>query len=247
VRLIVVGCGDAFGSGGRLQTCYHVEAAGTRFLMDCGATALIGLTRLGIDPNAIPSIFISHLHGDHYAGLVWWLLHAQHVAKRTTPLTVVGPPGIEARFTATCEVLFPGSSGVRRRFDLKFAEITRKRPLQVGPVRATAFEVSHPSGAPSHALRLETEGKVLSFTGDTEWVESLVPAGLAADLYIMECYWFEGAPSYHMSWKTIEANLNRIGARRVLLTHMSERMLARSSEIADARVALAKDGLVIEL
>jgi len=247
VRLIVVGCGDAFGSGGRLQTCYHVEAAGTRFLIDCGATALIGLTRLGIDPNAIPSIFISHLHGDHYAGLVWWLLHAQHVAKRTAPLTVVGPPGIEARFTATCEVLFPGSSVVRRRFDLKFAEITRKRPLQVGPVRATAFEVSHPSGAPSHALRLETEGKVLSFTGDTEWVESLVPAGLAADLYIMECYWFEGAPSYHMSWKTIEANLDRIGARRVLLTHMSERMLARSSEIADARVALAKDGLVIEL
>jgi ribonuclease BN (tRNA processing enzyme) len=247
VRLTVVGCGDAFGSGGRLQTCYHVEAAGTRFLIDCGATAMIGLTRLGIDPNAIPVIFISHLHGDHYAGLVWWLLHAQHVAKRTTPLTVVGPPGIEARFTATCEVLFPGSSGVRRRYDLKFAEMTREQPLQVGPVRATAFEVSHPSGAPSHALRLEAEGKVLSFTGDSEWVESLVPAGRGADLYIMECYWFEGAPSYHMSWKIIQANLDRIGARRVLLTHMAERMLARRSEVKDARVVLAEDGLVIEL
>ena len=247
MRLTVVGCGDAFGSGGRLQTCYHVEAAGTRFLIDCGASAMIGLNRLGIDPNAVPAIFVSHLHGDHYAGLVWWLLHAQHVAKRTVPLTVAGPPGVEARLAAACEALFPGSSGVRRRFDLKFAEMIRERPLEVGPVRVTAFEVSHPSGAPSYALRFDVEGKVLSFTGDTEWVESLVPAGRGADLYIMECYQFEGAPNYHMSWKTIAPNLDRIGAKRVLLTHMAEKMLARKSEVVDARVVLAEDGLVLDL
>ena len=247
MKLTVLGCGDAFGSGGRLQTCYHVEAAGTRFAIDCGATAMIGFNKHGLDPNAVETIYISHLHGDHFAGLVWWLIHAQHVGKRTTPLAIVGPAGVRARFEAAAEALFPGSTGVPRRYDLSFRELARETPLQVGPVRVTPFEVVHPSGAPPYALRFEAEGKVLSFTGDSEWVESLVPAGLAADLYIMECYWFEGAPSYHMSWKTIEANLDRIGARRVLLTHMSERMLARSSEIADARVALAKDGLVIEL
>ena len=83
MKLTVVGCGDAFGSGGRLQTCYHVELGDHRFLIDCGATSIIGLNRCGIDPNGIATIFISHLHGDHFAGLVWWLLHAQHVAKRT--------------------------------------------------------------------------------------------------------------------------------------------------------------------
>jgi ribonuclease BN (tRNA processing enzyme) len=247
MRLTVVGCGDAFGSGGRLQTCYHVEAAGTRFLIDCGATAMIGLNRLGIDPNAVPAIFVSHLHGDHFAGLVWWLLHAQHVAKRTVPLTVVGPPGTEARFTAACEALFAGSSRVQRRFELTFAELLAGQPLEVGPVRATAFEVSHPSGAPSYALRFEVGGKVLSFTGDTEWVESLVAAGRGADLYIMECSSFEGAPNYHMSWKAIEPNLDRIGAGRIMLTHMAERMLARRGEVADARVVLAEDGLVLEV
>jgi len=247
MRLTVVGCGDAFGSGGRLQTCYHAEAAGTRFLIDCGATTMIGLGRFGIDPNAIPTIFVSHLHGDHFAGLVWWLLHAQHVAKRSVPLTVIGPPSIEARFTAACEALFPGSSRAQRRFELKFVELLAGQPLEAGPLRATAFEVRHPSGAPSYALRFEAEGKVLSFTGDTEWVESLVPAGLGADLYIMECYSFEGAPNYHMSWEKIAPNLDRIGARRVMLTHMAERMLARRSEVADARVVLAEDGLVLDV
>jgi ribonuclease BN (tRNA processing enzyme) len=114
-------------------------------------------------------------------------------------------------------------------------------------VRVTPFEVRHPSGAPPYALRFEAEGKVLSFTGDSEWVESLVPAGRGADLYIMECYQFEGEPRFHMSWKTIQAQLDRIGAKRVLLTHMADGMLARRSEVNDLRVLFAEDGLVLEV
>jgi ribonuclease BN (tRNA processing enzyme) len=247
MKLTVVGCGDAFGSGGRLQTCYHVETQGTRFLIDCGATAMIGLNRLGIDPNTIPAIFISHLHGDHYAGLVWWLVHAQHVGKRTSPLTVVGPPGIEARFATAAEALFPGSMGIKRRYDLKFVELAKETPADVGQVRVTPFEVSHPSGAPSYALRFEADGQVLSFSGDSEWVDSLVAAGRGADLYIIECYQFDGSPRFHLCWKTIAAQLDRIGARRVMLTHMAEPMLARRGEVADPRVVLAEDGLVIDI
>jgi ribonuclease BN (tRNA processing enzyme) len=111
----------------------------------------------------------------------------------------------------------------------------------------TPFEVRHPSGAPPYALRFEADGKVLSFTGDSEWVESLVPAGRGADLYIMECYQFDGVPRFHMSWKGIEPHLDRIGAKRILLTHMAEPMLARRSEVADPRVILAEDGLVLDV
>jgi ribonuclease BN (tRNA processing enzyme) len=247
MKLTVVGCGDAFGSGGRLQTSYLVEAAGTRFLIDCGASTLIGCNSLQLDPNTVPVIFISHLHGDHYAGLVWWLLHAKHVGKRTSALTIVGPPGIEARLKAASEALFPGSMKVALRHELTFLELAAEQRCQVGAVAVTAFEVSHPSGAPSYALRFEVEGKVLSFTGDTEWVESLVPAGRGADLYIMECYQLEGEPRYHMSWRTIQSNLDRIGPKRVLLTHMAAGMLARRSEVADPRAVLAEDGLVLEI
>jgi ribonuclease BN (tRNA processing enzyme) len=247
MKLTVVGCGDAFGSGGRLQTCYHVEDGPTRFLIDCGATAMIGLNRQQIDPNSIDTIFISHLHGDHFAGLVWWLIHAKHVAKRTSPLTVVGPPDVEARFVAAAEALFPGSTDVERRFDLRFVELQRGRTTVVAGVSVTPIEVSHPSGAPSYALRFEVGGKVLAFSGDTEWVESLVDAGQGADLFIMECYQFDGVPRFHMSWKQIEAELDRIGAKRVMLTHMSTGMLARGGEVSDPRCVLAEDGLVLEV
>lgn len=247
MKLTVLGCGDAFGSGGRLQTCYHVETAGTRFLIDCGATTLIGFNKFGLDPNAVATIFISHLHGDHYAGLVWWLIHAQHVAKRTAPLTIVGPQGVRVRFEAAAEALFPGSMGIQRRYDLRFLELTRETPLGVGSVQVTPFEVVHPSGAPPYALRFEIDGKVLSFSGDGEWSESLVPAGRNADLYIMECYQFEGEPRFHTSWQTIKGQLDRIAPRRVMLTHMAEPMLARRHQVTDPRVVLAEDGLVLEV
>ena len=247
MKLTVVGCGDAFGSGGRLQTCYHVDTGGHRFLIDCGATAIIGLNRLGIDANAVETIFISHLHGDHFAGLVWWLLHAQHVSRRSAPLTVTGPEGIEARFVAAAESLFPRSTQVARRYDLHFLEYRDRTALAVGPVRVTPFEVVHPSGAPPYALRFEIDGRVLAFSGDTEWVENLVPAGAAADLYIMECYSFDTDVRYHMSWRTIEKNLPRIGAQRVLLTHMNAKMLESCGQVTVPGVACAEEGMVIDI
>jgi ribonuclease BN (tRNA processing enzyme) len=86
MQLTVIGCGDAFGSGARIQTCYHVAHSGASFLIDCGATTLIGLEREGIDPNSIGTIFITHLHGDHFSGLVWWLIYSNYIGKRTAPL-----------------------------------------------------------------------------------------------------------------------------------------------------------------
>ncbi|MFV0298801.1 MAG: MBL fold metallo-hydrolase [Hyphomicrobiaceae bacterium] len=248
MRLTVVGCGDAFGSGGRLQTCYHFESAGQRFLIDCGATAVIGLNRLGLDTNCVGTIIISHLHGDHFAGLVWWMLHSQHVVKRTTPLTIIGPPTVEARFQAAAEALFPKSTTVALRFPMIFREITAATPLDVPEIgRLTAYEVKHPSGAPSHALRLQTPTRTIAFSGDTEWVDALVPCGKEADLYIMDCYAWDGKIPFHLSWETIRGNLPHIAARKTMLTHMSAPMLQRSREATGPGVFLAEDGLVVDI
>lgn len=246
-KLTIVGCGDAFGSGGRLQTGYHVDLGHHRFLIDCGATSLIGLDKLRLDPNAISTIFISHLHGDHYSGLVWWMMHAVYVAKRTVPLTVIGPPGVEARVLQTAELMFPGSTKIERRYPLIFRECRAGEPLTEGPVTVTAWEVSHPSGAPSHALRFEMGGKVLAFSGDTEWVEALIPVSAGADLFITECYAFDGPVRYHTSWQILQPNLPRITAKRILITHMNSSMLARLNEIGGPNILLAEDGLVVEI
>ena len=247
MKLTILGSSDAFGAGGRLQTSFHVAHADGEFLIDCGATSLIGLKRQGLDPNRVSTIFITHLHGDHFSGLVWWLIHALHVVKRREPLVIAGPQGVSERFRVTAEALFPGCTETPRKFDLSFVEFVERAPLEIGSVRVIPFEVRHPSGAPPYALRFELEGKTLAFSGDTEWVESLIDAANGADLFISECFAFDREVRYHLSWLTIEKNLDRLGARRMLLTHMGEAMLANRGAVNHPRVGLAEDGLVVEL
>jgi len=246
MKLTVIGSSDAFGSGGKLQTCFHVRHARGQFLIDCGATSLTGILAQGIDPNDISTIFVTHLHGDHFGGLAWILIHALHVSERTRPLTVVGPAGLEERFRTVAEALFPGSTANERHFDLIFRTHEDGVAQEVDGVQVTPFLVSHPSGAPPYALRFEVDGKVLGFSGDTEWVENLVSAAQGADLFICECFAFERAARFHLNWRTIEANLERLGARAVMLTHLGPEALANRGAIRHPAVSIAEDGLVLE-
>jgi ribonuclease BN (tRNA processing enzyme) len=247
MKLTVIGCSDAFGTGGRLQTSFHVAHEGGEFLIDCGATTMAGLAREGIDPNRVGAIFISHLHGDHFGGLVWWLIHANHVGRRSAPLVVTGPKGIEARFIKAAEALFPNSTETARTFQLSFVEYVEGHSLEIAGVKVTPYEVSHPSGAPPYALRIEASGRTLAFSGDTEWVEKLVPAARGADLYISECYAFEQQARYHMNWRTIEEQLPKLQAKRILLTHLGPEMFANLGRVSHPAVAIAYDGLIVDL
>ena len=247
LRLRFLGSGDAFGSGGRFQTCLCLEGPeGRRVLIDCGATALVAMKGAGIDPASVDSVLLSHLHGDHFGGLPFLTLDGQF-ARRETPLAVAGPPGTRDRLTAAMEVLFPGSSTVARRFPTDVIELSPGQSTAVGAVGAvtvTGFPVEHASGAPSYALRVEWAGRVVAYSGDTEWCEGLIDAALGSDLFVCEAYTFERRIRYHLDHATLARHLARIGARRVILTHLGPDMLAHRHEAA---VECADDGLVVEI
>ncbi|MEO0672614.1 MAG: MBL fold metallo-hydrolase [Pseudomonadota bacterium] len=247
MELRVLGCGDAFGSGGRLQTSYLVEGApnGDAFLLDCGATTMIALTKADIDPNAISTIYISHLHGDHFSGLVWFFLHAQHRAQRSKPLTVIGPEGVRDRVLQTAELLFPGMTETAFRFDLEFVEFGLGSAGTHRDIALTTFEALHPSGALSAMLRFQIGEKVLSFSGDTEWRDDLLSCAKDADLFICECYALQAGVRYHLDWETLSARFNDITARKIVLTHMNGAMLAASKTLSHPRVVFAEDEMVL--
>jgi ribonuclease BN (tRNA processing enzyme) len=231
VTVQFLGCGDTFGSGGRFQTCIWVRADAAGFLLDCGASSLVAMRRFAVDPGLIDAILLTHLHGDHFGGLPFFLLDAQLISRRTRPLTVAGPPGLERRICEAMEVLFPGSSASPRKFPLRFAELHPERRATMGPLAVTPFPVVHPSGAPAYALRVECGGKVLTYSGDTEWTDALMDAARGADLFICEAYYFEKKVKYHLDYRTLREKRPALTCRRVILTHMSEDMLSRLPEV----------------
>jgi ribonuclease BN (tRNA processing enzyme) len=244
MQLRFIGCGDAFGSGGRSNTCFHVTGARVNFLIDCGASSLSALKRQGIACEDIDLILITHFHGDHFGGLPFLLLDAQF-SRRTRPLTIAGPQGIETRLTQVMEALFEHSSKTKPRFDLRIVVLTPEEKQTFGAVEVTPFPVVHgDSGGPFLAYRIEAEGRVIAYSADTEWTEALIPAGRDADLFIAEAYTFDRVVKNHLSLKTLEAHLADIKPKRLVLTHMSDDMLGRLDTLV---YTTASDGMVIEV
>jgi ribonuclease BN (tRNA processing enzyme) len=244
MQLQFVGCGDALGSGGRFNTCFHVTGERVNFLIDCGASSLPALKRQGIARDDIDLILITHFHGDHFAGLPFLLLDAQFT-RRTRPLVIAGPEGIETRLTQVMEALFQNSSKTQQRFDLSVVALKPGETRAFGAVDVMPYPVVHgSSGGPFLAYRVEAEGRVIAYSADTEWTETLIPAARDADLFIAEAYYYDKVVKNHLSLKTLEAHLAEIKPKRLILTHMSDDMLGRLETLD---YTAASDGMIISL
>jgi ribonuclease BN (tRNA processing enzyme) len=243
VRVRFLGCGDAFGSGGRLQTCFHLEGGGEPLLIDCGATSLQALKREQIDPASIASVALSHLHGDHFGGLPWLIMDGRF-AHRTKPLVISGPAGTEQRVRTAWEALYPGAPDSELPFGLRYLEYLEGQPAALADAEITPFEVIHSSGAPSYGLQVRYGARLISYSGDTEWTDSLVDLAQGADLFICECNFYEMQVPGHLDFRTLKARLAQLDCRRLILTHLGAEMLERASSL---ELETAVDGLAVDL
>jgi ribonuclease BN (tRNA processing enzyme) len=245
MHLQFVGSGDAFGSGGRFNTCFHVVGAELNFLVDCGASSLVAMKRLGIDRNAIDLIVLTHFHADHCGGVPFFILDAQFVARRRHPLTIAGPPPLKEWFWRQMETAFAGSSHSTKKFEVSLVELAPERPWRFRNAEIQSVRVCH--GLPPesyHGYRITMDGKVLAFSGDTEWTDALIALGRDADLFVSEAYVYDRPVQTHLAYRQLVENLPLIRPKRLIISHMSDDMLGRRDAIPHET---AQDGLIVEI
>ncbi len=244
VELRFLGTGDAFGSGGRLHTATLVRSDEGSVLVDCGPSALAGLRRQAIEPSDVDAIALTHLHGDHFAGVPFFLMDAHFATKRTRPLVIAGPVGVEDAIGRVSDVLFPGTGKLPFRFPLEYLEWAERSPAAVGPAEVTAFTVKHSAAIPCYGLRVALSDRVVAFSGDTEWTDALVALSDDADVFLCECFGDQSAPPHHLDYRTLQRHRHALTCRRLLLTHMGEDMLRRAPSLD---VETVDDGMVLTM
>jgi ribonuclease BN (tRNA processing enzyme) len=243
MRLHVLGSGDAFGSGGRQQSAYLVEASDRLFLLDCGPSALLAMKRAGFDPRRLDAILLSHLHGDHFAGVPFFFIDDLYRSPRPKPLIIAGPPDTENRVRQLHRIMY-GSGRTSTEYPPHLFQVLRPNELQeVAGVDVFPFRVPHQTHDISLGLKVAYQGKQIVFSGDSAWTELFVDQARGVDLFLCECSFYSKQPGMHVNYQDLRANLARLECSRVVITHLGEEMLARKDDLA---VTVAEDGMVIE-
>lgn len=244
LRVTFLGAGDAFSSGGRCMAAYLVEASHATLMLDCGATTLLALKRKGLNADAVDAVVLSHLHGDHFAGLPFLFLEYIYNRPRKRPLIVAGPPGTQERVHAVFRAMYKELSTRPIPFEIVFREMNPSEAVEIAGCRVLPFRVPHQEHEISFGLRVEVDGRSVLYSGDTGWTEALIEHARGANLFICECCYFDTRVDFHLDYPRIAENRSRFACDRLVLTHIGQEVLSRLSEVKEQ---VAEDGLVVEV
>jgi ribonuclease BN (tRNA processing enzyme) len=244
VQMVVLGSGDAFSSGGRRQSSYLVRGPSATFLMDAGTTVLPALKELGQSSDEIDFILLSHLHGDHFGGIPFMIMEYLYERPRSRELLVAGPPGTEQRTMDLFRAMYKETAARSLRFPLRFQTLVGGENVNIMGVGIEPFAVPHQEREPSLGVKVSVDGKTIVYSGDSGWTEEFVLRTADVDLFLCECCYWETQVDFHVNYPQFERNRRRLGARRILLSHLGSEVLCKLDRVNEE---CARDGMVIDL
>ncbi len=234
--LAFMGSGNAFAP----ERCWSGFVLNQRYLFDAPPTALYSLKRLRVPLAGIDTVFLSHFHADHFFGLPFLLLEYAYLSRRSTDLTLIGPPGFERRLTQLAELGYPSLMQKDHGYRLRYVEIADGDRGDVNGVRYEAIEVEH-GGAElqCYGYRVTTGGRTLAYTGDTMLCDQLVRLGSDADVLVSDCTYASGRNNpEHMSFDEVVELQQRLGgSTELLLTHLGSEIDTKAAP----RITVAAD------
>ncbi len=254
MKLTVIGCSGSFPGPTSPASCYLLQAEhGGRtwsMVLDLGNGSL-GVLQRHIAPDKLDAVVLSHLHADHFLDMCGLYVMHKYRPDPTPriPIRVYGPSDTPQRVGLA---YYGHPTETVPEFD--FDPVTDGSHFRVGPFTINARRVNHPVEA--YGYRVEADGVVLTFTGDTDTCEALLPLMRDADLVLADSAFVDGRDEIrdiHMTGSRVaQTALDAGGVKRLMLTHIPawndrEVCRAQAATVWPGEVELAEPELVVEL
>ena len=250
MKLTVLGSGTSVPNLQRNSAGYLLEENGQRFLIDFGYGNIHQLLRLGITYHDIDRIFFTHPHPDHMCDLIPFLFASKYpLDPRTRDLPIIAGPGFAEYFERMMQAfnhwLAPDSYTVQI---IELDEETR----EFDGLEVTAGKVQHIEM--SRGFRFtNVEGKMVTFSGDTDYCDEIVELGRRADLLILECSTPDDMKvEKHLTPELCGRIAREAGCKTLLLSHFyppceMSSVLASCQREFPGKIILADDLTTVDL
>lgn len=244
MKITVIGHWGAYPEKDEATSCYLLEHASYKLLIDCGSGSLSQLQHF-CKLEELDAVILSHYHHDHIADvgpLQYSRMIAKQLNKTNKDLIIYGHAYDQAQFQKLAKPPY-----------VKSTIFNEKSNLKIGPFSVSFFETNHK--ARCFAMRFEVDGKSLVYSADSSYMESFETFAKSADIFICESSFYahqNAKPSGHMNSKeagTIALNAN---VDTLVLSHLPhfgdhQKLISESMSIFNGEVLLAKKGLVLQL
>jgi ribonuclease Z len=160
-EVTILGSGSALPTLRRNPTAQYIACNDRHILIDCGEGTQSQLRKFGIKIQKINLIFISHMHGDHFFGLVG-LLSSMHLLGRDNGITIYGPKELEQIIRLQLEI-----GGAKMNFNLNFIELDNSKPTVIFEdkmIEVHSFPMKH--RIPVNGFKIQEKEKEFNIIGE---------------------------------------------------------------------------------
>ena len=226
MKIHIIGCTGSFAGTHAAASSYlleHTDAENRtwRVLLDLGSGAFGPLQRV-IDPALLDAVIISHLHPDHFLDITGLEVFWAYNCRLDLPvLPIHAPADLAERIRAIMDRDSDVPDGVCAA-PFSHHAIEDGASWSIGPLAITARLVAHP--VESYAFRVEADGEVFVYSGDSDECAALDEIARDCDLFLCEAGYIEGRDDrftgVHLTGKRAGETATRAGVKSLALTHI---------------------------
>lgn len=243
MEIAILGSGTGAPSLKRSASGIIIKTKDKNLLFDTGPGVVRRLLEIGVTYHDFNYIFYTHFHTDHTLDLAALLFAAKYpLSLRTKRLTIVGPVGLKSFYQDLLslygDVIRPES------YQLILREIT-EQVVELNSDKISALQMQHTPE--SLGYRVESEGRVTVYSGDTDTCENIIKLGQDADVLILECSFpNQMKVKGHLVPQEAGRIAKECNCKRLILTHLypvcqEEEIKAQAEEIFKGEIIVARD------